>query len=245
MKEKYTHVAVVLDRSGSMSSMAKEVIGGVNNLLDEQKKVDGTASLTLVQFDDIYEVVHDFVNIKDIPAFDNFTPRGWTALLDAMGKTMNSVREKIEAMADADKPSKALFVFITDGQENRSTEYNRARVFEMIEDLKTVKEGQTAYDFVFIGANQDAIAEGGGYGIRANSSLTFDASGAGATQAFRSLSKGMTSYRSAAAATCYSFSEDDRKEQEELKTKDIDVAFKAKQDKYARGAIPTSISDLS
>ena len=248
MKDKYAHISVVLDRSGSMSTMASEVAGGINNLIDEQNKVEGEATFTLVQFDDQYEIVNDFTPIKDVPAFEKFNPRGCTALLDAMGKTMNSVREKIEAMAEAERPSKALFVFITDGFENASNEYTRTRVFQMITDLKEAKEGQTTYDFVFIGANQDAIAEGGSIGIRANASLTFDASGAGATQAFMSLSRGMTDYRGTQAAACYAFSAEDYKVQNDLKqgepkTYPNDAAFRDKKARYDK-AIPDSISDL-
>lgn len=251
MKKGYCHVSVVLDRSGSMSSMASEVVGGINNLIDEQNKVKGEATFTLVQFDDQYETVNDFTPIKDVPAFEKFNPRGCTALLDAMGKTMNNVREKIEAMAEADRPAKALFVFITDGEENASKKYARTRVFQMITDLKEAKEGQTSYDFVFIGANQDAIAEGGSVGIRAAASLTFDASGDGATHAFYSLSRGMTSYRGAPAAACYAFSAEDYKVQDDLKKGDkkddtkakLDAAFRDKKAKYNK-AIPDSISDL-
>lgn len=222
MKKDYCHVVVVLDRSGSMSSMKSDVIGGFNNLLKEQLKTEGTATMTLVQFDDIYEVLSDFAELKDVAELNNqtFQPRGSTALLDAMGKTLNDVRTRIRSMDEKEKPSKALFVFITDGQENASKNYKRSQIFEMINDLRDKENNDgLEWEFIFIGANQDAIAEGNSYGIRANASLTYAASGDGAKRAFGSLSKTISFYRSAEAGTACAFSAEDRKEQEELMDK--------------------------
>jgi len=248
MKDKYTHISVCLDRSGSMADMAKEVMGGFNHLVEEQLKVAGEATMTLVRFDNEYEVINDFVTLKDVDLLTdkNFIPRGMTALLDAMGKTMDAVREKINGMPDKDKPQKAIFVFITDGRENSSREYTRARIFEMIYDLQKEKgEDKVQWDFVFIGANQDAIAEGGSIGIRAQASLTYDATGAGCTSAFSSLSRGLFSYRTDAKAA-YAFEDADRAEQEALKAKEKDEAEELKKvkDKRFSKAIPDYISDL-
>lgn len=231
MKDKYTHISVVIDRSGSMQSMAKDVIGGFNNLVDEQIKVDGEATMTVVRFDTEYETISDFSPISGVIRLDstNFQPRGGTALLDAMGKTMNDVRARINEMTDDEKPFKAIFVFITDGEENQSREYNKERVFEMISDLRNENgENKTAWDFVFIGANQDAIQSGGSLGIRAGASLTYAANGDGARSAFQSLSSNLTTYRCACKSKEYSFSDSDRKEQEKFDN-----------------CIPTHLSDLS
>lgn len=240
MKKNYTHISVVLDRSGSMASMVKDVIGGFNTLVEDQVKIEGEATMTVAKFDTEYEIISDFTPISDVPQLNssNFQPRGSTALLDAMGKTMNDVRERINQMPEDEKPSKALFVFMTDGEENASKEYNRDRVFEMIADLKTESEDENSikWDFVFIGANQDAIQAGGSYGIRADASLTYAASGDGATRAFASLSRSMSNYRvSEEKGVSMSFCAEDRKDQEEL---DKQTA------KRFDNCIPYSMTDL-
>lgn len=129
---------------------------------------------------------------------------------------MNDVRSHIKEMKDDDKPSKVIFVFITDGQENASREYSRDIVFEMITDLKDADNG-IKYEFVFIGANQDAIQAGSSLGIRRDASLTWDASGEGAKAAFSALSRGMTEYRT--VSDSYAFTDEEREEQDELMKK--------------------------
>lgn len=191
MKEDYTHIAIVLDRSGSMSTMWSDVEGGFNSLVEDQKKEKGKATLTLAAFDNVYEVIYDFEDLENVDGV-KVHPRNMTALLDAMGTTLNSTKETIDKLDE--KPEKVLFVFMTDGLENSSREFSKERVFEMIEELKGE---EIDYDFTFIGANQDAISAGGGYGIRKDASMTYAASGAGATYALDSLSKGITRFRSA------------------------------------------------
>jgi len=238
MKKGYTHIAIVLDRSGSMASMTKDVIGGFNTLIKDQQTVEGEATLSMAQFDDIYEVLHDFAPIKDVSELTSktFVPRGSTALLDAMGRTMEEVREKILNMKDKDQPSKVIFVFITDGEENASSKYDRPKIFQMIKDLKSdEREDEVNWEFVFIGANQDAIQAGSSIGIQRAASLSFAASGAGADLAFKSLSKGLTSYRT--VCDSYAFDDSDRKEMDDLITG-------KKSNKYPKGVIPTSIPDL-
>jgi len=239
-KKNYTHIGVVLDRSGSMSSMKNDVIGGFNNFIKEQKKVEGEATMTLAQFDTEYDLLQDFKVLGEVPDLTDaiFQPRGSTALLDAMGKTLTDVRGKVKGMNEEERPEKVIFVFITDGEENASHTYSKDRVFKMIEDLKN--EEDINWEFVFIGANQDAIHEGSNLGIRASASLTYDASSLGATRAFSSLSKGMTSYRTADAAACYAFSDSDRDDQKDLMD-DKDKVDKV--DTFGK-AIPSKLSDL-
>lgn len=218
MKENYTHMAIVIDKSGSMGNMRNDVIGGFNNLIAEQQKVKGDATISLIHFSTDYNVISDFAPLDKSEKLSrsNFIPEGGTALLDAMGKTLEEVKSKIHKMKENEKPSKVIFVFITDGEENSSKEYTKDRVFEMIADLKSEdRDDKIKWDFVFIGANQDAIQAGGSFGIRANASLTYDASSAGATMAFMSLSKGISSYRSVSDSE-YAFSEDDAKKQKDL-----------------------------
>ena len=264
MDTDYTHISVILDRSGSMQSMATDVVGGFDEFIKDQKKEEGKATISLVQFDDMYEVVHDFIDIKDMEGL-KLSPRGSTALLDAMGQTLEETRVKVLEMDSDDCPSKVIFVFITDGEENASTKYKRKEIFTMIKDLKSPDRGdQINWEFVFIGANQDAIREGGGYGIRSKASMTFDASGAGATAAFSSLSKGISTYRSCSFEdAAYEFDDSDYETQEKLLgskgksdlgsselTKGVARMFGTRhkhssgKSKALKGIIPTSIPDL-
>jgi len=230
-KKNYTHIIAIIDRSGSMINIRKDMEGGFDNFIKDQKGVEGTATLTLAQFDDKYEVVHSNVAIADVGSF-SLEPRGGTALLDAIAKTLNSERDRLKKVDENDQPEKVICIVITDGDENSSVEYNRQRVFEMILDL----EGEEApqWDFVFLGANQDAISEGGSMGIRAASTMTYAASSVGATRAFDSLSKGMSNYRTSDVGKRYSFSDDDRKKQEDL----------LNANKFGK-AIPSHMTDLA
>jgi len=238
-KKNYTHIGIVLDRSGSMASMKKDVIGGFNTFIEEQNKVEGEATITFAQFDTQYDLLQDFTKLSNVPVLTDhvFQPRGSTALLDAMGKSLTDVRSKVKTMDEEERPEKVIFVFITDGEENASHEYNKDRVFKMIEDLRD--EEEINWEFVFIGANQDAIQAGGNVGVRASAALTYDASGAGATTAFMSLSKGMASYRTCSDSNAaYSFSDEDRNEQKDL------MNGKDKKEKFDK-SIPSYISNLS
>jgi len=219
-KKNYTHIAVVMDRSGSMSNIAQDMEGGVRSLIDAQKLIEGNATITLARFDTSYDVVYDFVDIKDATDF-RLEPRGSTALLDAMGMTLESVRNHIVQMDAAERPEKVMFIFITDGGENASHEFTRARVLEMISDLTNADEqglsqedeNGITWDFRFLGANQDAIAEGGGYGIRASASLNYCATSDGSATMFDSLTRSISDYRTKGVKAA-NFTEEDRKAQE-------------------------------
>jgi len=206
-KKDYTHIAVILDRSGSMNSIVSEMCSGFDTFIKKQKEVEGEATVTLAQFDDKYDLVYEMKEIACVPSL-TLVPRGTTALLDAMGKTMNTVVERIDGMDENKRPEKCVFVIITDGNENASHEFSREQIFEMIEELRESDEG-VHYEFVFIGANQDSIHAGGTIGIRSNSTLNYDANSQGAKHMFKKLSQSMTSYRSADADAAYSFAEDD------------------------------------
>lgn len=149
---KTVEIVCVLDRSGSMAGMVDEVIGGFNNFLDEQKKVKGKAKLTLVLFDDQYEVVHDRVKLKDVPELtrDVYFTRGMTALYDAVGKTMNNAKDK----------NNGIFLVQTDGHENSSHEYTNNTIKKMIK--KREKKG---WKFVFLGADMNAMDAGANLGF--------------------------------------------------------------------------------
>jgi uncharacterized protein YegL len=167
-----TAIAVVLDRSGSMQGLEEATIAGLNQFLRGQRAAEGQAVLTLVQFDDQYEVNRDFADLKDVPDLTqaDYQPRGSTALLDAIGRTITDMGNKLAAMPEATRPGKVVFVIQTDGFENASREFNHARIQDMIAHQRT----KYAWDFVFLGANQDAIASGAMLGIAATSSLSYN-----------------------------------------------------------------------
>jgi uncharacterized protein YegL len=120
MKENLTELVFILDRSGSMGTMAKEAIGGFNAFLEEQKKLPGEAKLTLALFDHQYSLVCNGKDIKDVEPLDDktYVPRGTTALLDAIGRTIDDVGSRLSATTEAERPSKILVAILTDGQEN-------------------------------------------------------------------------------------------------------------------------------
>jgi|SaaInlV_100m_DNA_2_1039680.scaffolds.fasta_scaffold18273_1 hypothetical protein len=206
--EDYTHLAIAVDRSGSMTSIAAAMKEGFDEFINGQRDVDGKATLTLARFDDQYELVYDMIDLPDVGPLE-LNPRGMTALLDGMGMTLESVRSNIEGMPDDEKPAKCLFVFITDGGENSSKEYDREGVFNMIQDCQN--DEKVNYEFIFLGANQDAIAEGGNFGIRGDASMTYAATAEGSINAYRSLSKSVTGYRtSSVGEATIAFSDQDR-----------------------------------
>lgn len=184
-KAKETEIVVVLDRSGSMQSISQSTVDGFNTFLNEQQNAEGDAYITLVQFDDRYEMDYKGIPVSEAKPLINgetFSPRGMTALFDAIGKTINEL--------DTDRD--VVFVIITDGHENASREYKKDAVMKMIEDLEKNK----GWYFLFLGANQDAIKAGGNIGISMNKSFTYDASDEGTAKAFYSFSSNITNYRS-------------------------------------------------
>lgn len=195
MKENLTDINVVLDRSWSMFKILTATIDGFNEFLNGQKAIDGEAYLTLAQFDDQYEIVHNGVNIHDVPELTplTFQPRGMTALYDAIGKTILATGQRLEAMKEEDRPSKVIFVITTDGEENASKEFDADKIKEMIEHQTNVYN----WDFVFIGANQDAVTTAKDMGILSKNAMTYAANDAGATATFSAMNNNMTMYRCA------------------------------------------------
>ncbi len=167
-----THIVVLLDRSGSMESIKAETISGFNFFLNEQKKGGANASLTLVQFDtQATEVVHENRLINSIPELsgDTYQPRGGTPLLDALGETIISTGRTLAVIPEENRPDKVVFVIITDGQENSSHKLNKTQVKEMTEHQTNVYKWQ----FIYLGANQDAFAEAGSMGIAMGNAANF------------------------------------------------------------------------
>lgn len=185
-------IVVIADRSGSMQSIKVDAIGAFNSFIEEQQKNSiGEANLTVVLFDDKYEIMQEGVVLNEAVAFDdkNFVPRGMTALLDAIGKTVNTlVARKAKGEVDG-----AIIAILTDGAENASREYNQTQVKELIENA----EKEHGWTFVYLAANQDAIQVAGAYGISAKNAVNFAATGEGIAGATMALGDYTTTYRSA------------------------------------------------
>lgn len=205
MRQDLCDITIVLDRSGSMNTVLADTIGGFNTFIKKQREVPGECVVSLVQFDDEYDVVYTAKPVAAAPLLDGatFVPRGMTALLDAIGTTVNATGTRLAGMPENDRPGKVLFVILTDGGENASHEYTKQKVFDMIEHQKK----QYRWDFVFLGANQDAISVAGGLGISANSSMTYAANAQGTAAAFASASNYVVSTRTVGSA---SFTDEDR-----------------------------------
>ena len=167
-KKNLTDITVVLDRSGSMSSIREEAENGLNHFISEQKEIPGYANFTLVKFDTEYEVAHKGVNIQEVGEC-TIEPRGMTALLDAVGKAINETGERLRDMEEASRPGLVVFVIVTDGAENSSHEFTKAQIKEMIEK----QQSTYSWQFTFLGANQDAFAEASSMGIAAISTMTY------------------------------------------------------------------------
>lgn len=171
MKKNLTELVFILDRSGSMGGLEQDTIGGFNAMIKKQKEEAGEANVTTVLFDDKYQLLHDRVdinNLKDMTSKDYYVG-GCTALLDAIGTTIKSVNKKQKELSEEEQAEKVIFVITTDGMENASCHYDRDKIKKMIEKKQTKKNWQ----FMFLGANMDAVSEAGRIGIRADRSVTY------------------------------------------------------------------------
>lgn len=188
MREDLTEVVIVLDRSGSMQDIREDMEGGLNHFFEEQKKEPGSCQVTLVQFDDAYEVVYSGKDLNEVPPAQ-LVPRGCTALRDALGKTINSVGERLAKTPEADRPSKVVFVIITDGLENASKEFSHEQIQEMVKH----QQEQYSWLFVYLGANQDAFAVGSSLGTQ--QSRGYQATSGGVFNMFEGVTRGISKYR--------------------------------------------------
>ena len=208
MNNNLTLIAMVLDRSGSMSTVRDETISGVNTFLKEQREIPGDCMLHMVQFDDKYEVVHNFKNLKEVKDLnqETYIPRGWTALHDAIGRTIDDVGRKLAETPEEFRPSKVVFVVQTDGHENASHDYAASKIKSMIEH----QTQKYSWQFVFMGANQDAVLSGSYLGFAPSLSLTYTHNAAGTSSSYGSASVNIGSYRIGASNSVKAFSDDQR-----------------------------------
>ena len=190
MKAKIVFIA---DRSGSMFSVRDDAIGGFNSFIEDQRKVEGEADITLVLFDDQYEVPYSNVDIKEVALLneDTYQPRGSTALLDAIGTTIVNVGDELKDLSEDQRPDKVIVCIITDGEENSSKEYTKDKIKEMVEH----QQEKYNWEFIFLGANMDAISEGMSFGIRAQSCSNYVNDSKGIHVAYASVSNSVRAMR--------------------------------------------------
>ena len=160
MRTDLTDITLVVDRSGSMEAIKEDAQGGVNAFIDRQAREPGEALFTLVQFDTEYEFVHQGVPISEVSRYE-LVPRGGTALLDAVGRAINETGRRLATMPEDNRPGLVIFVIVTDGHENSSHEFSKARIKEMIGRQQDVYN----WHFTFLGADQDAFDEAAQMGI--------------------------------------------------------------------------------
>ena len=196
MKTNRTELAFILDRSGSMCGLEADTIGGYNAMLEKQKKEAGEAIVTTVLFDDQYELLHDRIDLRGIaPITDReYYVRGSTALLDAIGKTIQKIANIQKRTAPEFRADRVLFVISTDGHENASREYSYSKVKALLERQKK----QYDWEFLFLGANIDAIATAQRFGIEADRAVDYHADGEGTQLNYQVLSETVSCVRAGA-----------------------------------------------
>ncbi len=198
MRKGLTEVVFILDRSGSMSGLEADTIGGFNSMIDKQRKEEGEAYISTILFDDQTEILYDRVPVGKVePMTDKqYYVRGCTALLDAIGSAVHHIAKIHKNEKEEDRPEKTLFIITTDGMENSSREYDYKKVKKMVEKQKA-KHG---WEFLFLGANIDAIEVAGRFGISANRALNYECDSAGTALNFNVLSKTISAVRGSASA---------------------------------------------
>ena len=195
MRKDLTEVVFILDRSGSMSGLEADTIGGFNSMIEKQKKEEGEAYISTVLFDDRTEVLYDRVPVAKVePMTDRqYFVRGSTALLDALGGAIRHIGNVHKYAREEDRPEKTLFIITTDGMENASRNYGYDDVKELVER----QQEKYGWEFLFLGANMDAIKVAGSFGIRANRAFNYECDSVGTMMNFRALSNAVSGARRA------------------------------------------------
>lgn len=221
-KKDYADITVVLDESGSMKSIKADTIGGFNTFLDDQKKSTAYTTFSLMKFNDRNSFIIKGVPVNDVAPIMNETyePSGNTALFDAIGNAIRLTGVRFAEMQECERPDKVVFVILSDGEENSSVSYNSSQIKEMI----THQTDNYKWQFLFIGANQDAILKGSEIGVSAANAMTMDFSGMGIQQAYSSVSSNIKSFVAGTSLNA-SFSASDRAAQDALMSPKVDKDF--------------------
>lgn len=193
MKTHRTELVFILDRSGSMAGLESDTIGGYNALLKDQSNVKGEATVTTVLFDDNFELLHDRINIKEIMPITekDYYVRGCTALLDAIGNTIQKIVNVEKSKSEEYKADKVLFVITTDGMENASREFGYSKIKQMIE----IQKENYGWEFIFLGANIDAIETAERFGINADRTANYHADSQGTVLNYKIMSNAVKNMR--------------------------------------------------
>ena len=193
MKKDLTEIVFLLDRSGSMAGLESDTIGGFNAMIEKQKKADGTALVSTVLFDSTSRVIHDRVNVQDVRPLtaDDYTVRGCTALLDAIGGAIHHIANIHKYARPEDVPEHTLFVITTDGMENASRRYSIAHVRQMIEKEKA----KYGWEFLFLGANIDAVETARHFGISEDRAVNYHSDSEGTQLNYEVVSEAICAVR--------------------------------------------------
>lgn len=194
MKQNHSDITFILDMTGSMAKVASEAVDGLNNFIEKQKKVPGTANFSMVTFNSVEtKKVFDNVNLVDMEpmSHDDYVPNHMTPLLDTLGNEIHSIGERLKNLPEEERPDTVIVAIMTDGEENFSKKFNRKQIFDMV----THQRKKYNWKFVFLGANQDSYAEAGGYGIDLGTTHNYDHTKVGTMDAYSRLSATVTSLR--------------------------------------------------
>lgn len=196
MKQNKTYIYCVLDRSGSMSSIINDSIGGFNEFLTQQKQIPGECEVSINIFDDHQHLLINHKQINDVQPLTKevYYPRGGTALYDAIGCSINSLGEYLSNLPEEERPEKVLFVILTDGEENQSKQFSGQQISNMISHQRDVY----SWEFIFLAANQDALSVADTLSISKGNSMNFMASSMGTRSVYSSMSDSVSNYRSKA-----------------------------------------------
>ena len=194
MKKNYTHIVMLIDRSGSMQSIKADMEGALKAFLDDQKKLNGECTLTVAQFDDELEFLFNLKPLSEIEEI-KIEPRSMTALLDSMCRLIDKAGAELATLDEENRPDRVLFITITDGGENASREFTNAQLSEKIKH----QEENYKWNFTYLGANQDSFSVSQGLGISASYSKTmnYNASTTGSMAMYASLTSAVSRFRSA------------------------------------------------
>ena len=193
MKKGYTEIIAIIDKSGSMESIKKDSIGGFNSFVNTQKELEGQANLTLVLFNNQVEIKYESRDIKDVKRLTSKTYNtcGTTAMNDAIGMSMKRLGQRLSDMEEKDRPENVIVVILTDGEENSSREFSAAAVKEAIREQRE----KYSWEFIFLGANQDAIEAGRNIGISTDRCMSYSADSKGMGDAYASIALSTTMIR--------------------------------------------------
>jgi uncharacterized protein YegL len=203
MKSNLTELVFILDRSGSMGGLESDTVGGFNSMLKKQQSEPGECRMTTVLFDNGYEILHDRIDIQAVsPITENeYFVRGQTALLDAIGRTINKIAGVQKNTAEKYRADKVLFMITTDGMENSSREFRAEKVKEMIEEQKS----NQGWEFVFLGANIDSVETAAAFGIDKDRAFSYLADSQGTALNYAAMSEAASSLRKTGAVAEDSF----------------------------------------